>query len=116
MTGKESFTHFRADFEGGGAYGRAEPDQYLFRLQRQGVQSRLQHAAREPAPPGMGSRHAGSGTVAEQHRQAIGGEHGAGNAELLRPAGVGFIDPARVGLDHADAMHLAQPGGLAAEG
>ncbi|MOA45776.1 hypothetical protein D3C78_1682120 [compost metagenome] len=64
----------------------------------------------------MGSRDLGTGAIAEQGRQAVGGQHRAGDAGFGGPAGVGLVHAARVGLRHAHTMHLAQPGGATTQG
>jgi hypothetical protein len=63
----------------------------------------------------MGGSYTGSRTITEQRWQAIGGHHRTGNARLTRPTGVGFKHQGWISLDHRNAMHLLQPGGLAAE-
>ncbi|MNG22468.1 hypothetical protein D3C84_1069530 [compost metagenome] len=76
----EGLAHFRADFKGLRADGRAEPDQYVFGRNVQRIERRFQHACRQPAPTGMGRRDTSAGTVAKQRRQAVGGHRRTGDA------------------------------------
>ncbi len=92
-----------------------QPYQHFFGWQGQAIKGGFQHATGQPAPAGMGGGHAGTGAVAEQGGQAIGGHHGAGDARLVGPAGIGLGDHGGVGIGHHQAVHLLEPGGLDGE-
>jgi hypothetical protein len=58
-----------------------------------------------------GGHHA-AGTVAEQHRQAVGGEHGAHLPLLAGERRVGFQVRIAPELDHPRAVNLPEPARL----
>ncbi|MNC19582.1 hypothetical protein D3C75_675170 [compost metagenome] len=111
----EGLAHLGADLEGLRTDGRPQPDQHLIDRAVQRGDAGLQDPGRQPTPAGMRRRHAAAGTVAEQHRQAVGGHDGTGDAGGGTPAGVGLGDLRRISFDHRHAVHLSQPGRLAAE-
>ena len=75
---------------------------------------RLEHPGGETAPAGVGGGDAPPAGRGEQHRQAVGDLHRAGDARLGRDAGIGIVHRRlRQGIagadpDDAGPMHLAQ--------
>src|SRR5476649_236683 len=105
----EGFAHFRADFKGLWANGRAQPDQHIGWLAAQAFESGFKHTRCQPTPTGMGGRHASTGAVAEQRGQTIGSHGCAGDTRRAGPTAIGFGDARGVSLDHGHAVDLAQP-------
>jgi len=108
--GTEGGANLVADLEGLGANCRTQPGHKLTRRHAHPPDSCFQHPCRQAAPAGMGSRHDGSGPIAEKDGQAIGGHHRTDPTRLSGKGGIGLdrIDR-QTGIDHANTMHLPQP-------
>ncbi|MNE70157.1 hypothetical protein D3C80_1659310 [compost metagenome] len=76
-----------------------------------GGKAGLQHPGLQAAPTRVGGGHPGTGPVAEQHRQAVGGHDDAGQPGLVSTGGIrlrrAFVLIAD-GVD-GDAVHLIEP-------
>ena len=73
---------------------------------------RLDDARREPAPARVRDADAAAVAAREEHRQAVGDEHGTDAAGRERHDGIGRVLRMTRQGDDADAVHLLEPGRL----
>jgi hypothetical protein len=115
--GLEGVAHLGTDLEGLRTDAGAQPGRQRRRLHTRAFAQRadggVQHARGQATPAGMGGGHGAAIGRREQHRQAVGHLHRAGDAGLVGPGGIGLGRGAVqvLGAQAQDprAVHLAQP-------
>ena len=115
MARHEGLAHLAPHLERSRPDGRPEPGHQAIRCDLQLGHSVFQDATRQPTPASMSRSHAMSIAIAEQHRQAIGGEHRTGEPRHIGPACISLRTISLTRRRHDRRMGLLEPSGLAAQ-